>query len=101
MLSARDGAALRAGQAFADPFPVAMGYRMLDAEVFLKNGGQRGPQLTVLTPGKYRLNRYLWDVTEVDAKEVKARLRRRREVERACRYRSRHLEARASRTNAT
>jgi regulator of protease activity HflC (stomatin/prohibitin superfamily) len=45
---------------------------MLDAEVFLLNGGQRGPQLSVLTPGKYRLNRYLWDIAEVDAKEVKA-----------------------------
>ena len=45
---------------------------MLDAEVFLLNGGQRGPQLSVLTPGKYRLNRYLWDITEVDAREVKA-----------------------------
>src|SRR5215203_1709782 len=32
VLSARDGTALRAGQAFADPFPVALGYRMLDAE---------------------------------------------------------------------
>jgi hypothetical protein len=72
VLTARDGQALRPGQAFADPFPVAMGYRMLDAEVFLKNGGQRGPQLTVLTPGKYRLNRYLWDVSERDAKETGA-----------------------------
>ena len=26
----------------------------------------------MLTPGKYRLNRYLWDITEVDAREVKA-----------------------------
>ena len=26
----------------------------------------------MLTPGKYRLNRYLWDISEVDAKEVKA-----------------------------
>ena len=72
VLTARDGTALRAGQAFADPFPAAMGYRMLDADVFLKNGGQRGPQLTVLTPGKYRLNRYLWDVSERDAKETGA-----------------------------
>jgi len=45
---------------------------MLDAETFLLNGGQRGPQLSVLTPGKYRLNRYLWDVVEVPAMEVKA-----------------------------
>jgi regulator of protease activity HflC (stomatin/prohibitin superfamily) len=72
ILTAKDGASLRAGQAFADPFPVKFGYQMLDAEVFLLNGGQRGPQLSVLTPGKYRLNRYLWDITEVDAKEVKA-----------------------------
>src|SRR6516165_6044316 len=72
ILTAKDGAPLRAGQAFADPFPSKFGNQMLDAEVFLLNGGQRGPQLTVLTPGKYRLNRYLWDISQVDAKEVKA-----------------------------
>ncbi len=72
LLTAKDGLALRAGQAFADPFPANLGNHMLDAEVFLTNGGQRGPQLTVLTPGKYRLNRYLWDVTEVEAREVRA-----------------------------
>jgi hypothetical protein len=71
-LTARDGAPLRSGQAFADPFPPRLGYQMLDAATFLDNGGQRGPQLTVLTPGKWRINRYLWDVNEVDAKEVKA-----------------------------
>jgi len=72
ILTAKDGAPLRAGQAFADPFPPKFGFRMLDAEVFLTNGGQRGPQLSVLTPGKFRLNRYLWDITQVDANEVKA-----------------------------
>jgi len=72
ILTAKDGASLRAGQAFADPFPSKLGFQMLDAEVFLLNGGQRGPQLSVLTPGKYRLNRYLWDVAEADAREVKA-----------------------------
>jgi hypothetical protein len=72
ILTAKDGASLRAGQAFADPFPASFGFKMLDAEVFLLNGGQRGPQLSVLTPGKYRLNRYLWEITEVDAREVKA-----------------------------
>jgi hypothetical protein len=72
VLTAKDGASLRAGQAFADPFPGNLGNQMLDAEAFLLNGGQRGPQLTVLTPGKYRLNRYLWDVAEVPAMEVKA-----------------------------
>jgi SPFH domain / Band 7 family len=72
ILTARDGAPLRSGQAFADPFPTNLGYQMLDAATFIGNGGQRGPQLTVLTPGKWRINRYLWDVAEVDAKEVKA-----------------------------
>jgi hypothetical protein len=72
ILTAKDGMSLRPGQAFADPFPASFGYKLLDAEVFLLNGGQRGPQLSVLTPGKYRLNRYLWDITEVDAREVKA-----------------------------
>jgi len=72
VLVAKDGAPLRPGQAFSDPFPLALGYQMLDAETFLKNRGQRGPQLTVLTPGRWRVNRYLWDYEEKDAKEVKA-----------------------------
>jgi SPFH domain / Band 7 family len=72
VLIARDGAPLRPGQAFADPFPFDMGYRMLDAVTFMRNGGQRGPQLTVLTPGKYRLNRYLWDYSERPATELEA-----------------------------
>lgn len=72
VLTARDGAPLRSGQAFADPFPPQQGYRMLNAVTFLTNGGQRGPQLTVLTPGKWRINHYLWDVEEADAKEVRA-----------------------------
>src|SRR6516162_1382609 len=70
VLTAKDGAALRPGQAFADPFPKNLGFGMLDAETFLRNGGQRGPQLTVLTPGKYPLNDYLWKVDIKDAKDV-------------------------------
>jgi len=50
VLTAKDGAPLRAGQAFADPFPGNMGLTMLDADTFLRNGGQRGPQLTILPP---------------------------------------------------
>jgi hypothetical protein len=72
VLVAKDGAALRPGQAFADPFPPPLGFAMLDAETFLKNGGQRGPQLTVLPPGKYRINHYLWDVELRQAKEIPA-----------------------------
>jgi hypothetical protein len=71
-LVAKDGAALRPGEAFADPFPAKFGYAMLDAETFLRNDGQRGPQLTVLPPGKYRINHYLWDVELREAKEIQA-----------------------------
>ncbi len=71
-LVAKDGAPLRPGQAFADPFPPKLGFAMLDAETFLRNGGQRGPQLTVLPPGKYRINHYLWEVQLRDAKEIPA-----------------------------
>jgi hypothetical protein len=67
ILTARDGAPLRSGQAYADPFPAEIGGGMVDAEVFLTRGGQRGPQLNVLTPGRYRLNRYLWDVAILKA----------------------------------
>lgn len=35
---------------------------MLDAETFLTEGGYRGPQETVLKPGSYRLNQYLFKV---------------------------------------
>ena len=61
-LIARDGAPLRADQTFADAFAPEQGREMLDAAFFLKNGGQKGPQTTVLPPGSHRLNRYLWDV---------------------------------------
>ena len=43
---------------------------MLDAEYFLTHGGQRGPQTTILTPGNYRLNTYLWDLSIYNAVDV-------------------------------
>jgi uncharacterized membrane protein YqiK len=33
-----------------------------DGEAFLRNGGQKGPQIDVLPPGKYRINTYLFQV---------------------------------------
>ncbi len=61
-LYARDGIPLREEQIFADEWPAEQMGQMLDATYFLSNKGQKGPQLTVLKPGKYRLNLYLWDV---------------------------------------
>jgi regulator of protease activity HflC (stomatin/prohibitin superfamily) len=46
--------------------------RMLSAEFFLKNGGQKGPQLTVLPPGTYRLNLYLFGIKLDKATDIPA-----------------------------
>lgn len=64
---ARDGAPLRPDQFLADAWRDEQ--RMLDASYYLTEGqGQKGPQLTVLKPGRYRLNQYLFDVqTKGDA----------------------------------
>jgi regulator of protease activity HflC (stomatin/prohibitin superfamily) len=62
-LIAKDGISLRPNQTYADPFPNESADKMIsDAEYFLKSGGQKGPQISVLKPGKYRMNRYLWDI---------------------------------------
>lgn len=63
---------MREGQFLARGWPEAQIEKMLQAEYFLKNGGQKGPQLTVLKPGKYRLNQYLFSVTMQPSLEVKA-----------------------------
>jgi hypothetical protein len=58
---ARDGLPLRPDQFLADAWRDEQ--RMLDASYFLTEGkGQKGPQLTVLKPGRYRLNQYLFEV---------------------------------------
>jgi len=85
-LTAKDGAPLQPDQTFGaslDSFtytaadgpelagkPIAAA-EMLEARVFLTHGGQKGPQVSVLAPGQYRLNRYLWDVTPGKATEIK------------------------------
>jgi phosphotransferase system IIB component len=69
-LSAKDGAPLRPDQFLADAFPPGRELDMLDAEYFLVHGGQRGPQTTILTPGNYRLNTYLWELSIYNAVDV-------------------------------
>lgn len=63
-LTAKDGAPLREGEAFADEWPAAEFQKMLNAEYFLTHGGQQGPQVSVLKPKTYKINRYLFDVFE-------------------------------------
>jgi uncharacterized membrane protein YqiK len=38
-----------------------------DARAFLQNGGERGPQMTLIPPGTYRINSLLFTVTLADA----------------------------------
>ena len=72
-LIASDGAPLRPGQFIADEWPEEQFENMMDATYFLTEGkGQKGPQLTVLPPGKYRINRYLFDVKIHKALDVPA-----------------------------
>lgn len=76
ILMAADGLPLRNDQVLADEWPEAEVAKMLDARHFLTQGkGQKGLQLTVLRPGSYRLNRYLFrtetqPVTIIDAGQV-------------------------------
>jgi hypothetical protein len=69
-LVAKDGVPLRPDQFLGDAFSPERELEMLDAQYFLTHAGQRGPQTTILTPGIYRLNTYLWDVTIKDATDV-------------------------------
>ncbi len=70
-LVARDGVPLRDEQTYANPFAADDADKMInDTAYFLTNGGQKGPQTTVLTPGKYRLNGFLWDVQIGDVTDI-------------------------------
>lgn len=70
ILTARDGQPLRSGQFLARGWGQENINEMLDAKTFLTDGGQKGTQLTVLPPGKYRFNRYLFELETVPAVEV-------------------------------
>ncbi len=72
VLIAKDGTPLEARQFIARGWDAERFSNMLDAEYFLTHGGQKGPQLSVLKPGTYRINRYLFDVKFNPALNVKA-----------------------------
>ncbi len=71
MITAKDGLPLRDGQNFADRWKAGSENDMLKAEYFLGEGkGQKGPQSTVLKPGKYRYNPYLFSIQNKPARKV-------------------------------
>ncbi len=57
-----DGQPMPEGMFIAPQIPDDRVAGMLNAETFLAEGGYRGPQETVLKPGEYRMNRYLFQV---------------------------------------
>lgn len=63
LIVAQDGHPLDEGEIVAEKWKNTEYENMLDAEYFLKNKGKKGPQLSILKPGIYRLNRYLFSVT--------------------------------------
>jgi hypothetical protein len=71
LIKTEDGLPLRDDQFIADPWPEDKIQEMLNAKHFLTEGnGQKGPQLTVLRPGKYRINSYLYRVKIANALDV-------------------------------
>jgi regulator of protease activity HflC (stomatin/prohibitin superfamily) len=72
VLVARDGEPLTEGQYVARGWSTENLPKMLDAAHFLEHGGQRGIQLTVLPPGRYRFNQYLFQAQTIPALDVVA-----------------------------
>ncbi|MDM8550251.1 SPFH domain-containing protein [Desulfobacterales bacterium HSG2] len=71
-ITAKDGEPLKKDQYLAEEWPKGKVKQMLEATYFLKNGGKKGPQLNVLTPGKYRLNKYLFEIKTQKATDIRA-----------------------------
>jgi len=63
LVLARDGAELGTGTILGRKVPCDT-YQ--DSEAFLRNGGQKGRQTGIMTPGSYRINTFLFDVEMTD-----------------------------------
>lgn len=61
IVEAADGEAIPAGNIFGRSVPGHNFYQ--DGELFLQNGGQKGPQTDYIPPGTYRINTKLFKVT--------------------------------------
>jgi uncharacterized membrane protein YqiK len=67
VVEARDGRPIALGRVFARH---AESDSFQNARAFLVNGGERGPQINVMTPGTYRINTSVFDVEIVEAYQV-------------------------------
>ena len=69
LLQAKDGQSLPSGEIYAPQWDEPD--KMLNAEYFLREGnGYKGPQLTVLRPGRYRINTQLFEIKRVPITNV-------------------------------
>jgi len=65
ILESIDGEPVHPGKIFSK---VVEGHNLFqDGEAFLKNGGEKGPQIQILPPGLYRINPYMFKVEKVQA----------------------------------
>lgn len=63
-----DGEPVTSGRIFSKVVP---GHNLFqDPDAFLRNGGEKGPQIQILPPGLYRINPYLFKVEKVSAVTV-------------------------------
>ena len=70
VVTARDGEAMRPGRLLARSTSGHTAFQ--DAEAFLTNGGERGPQIDLMLPGRYRLNLDFFNVEVRPATVVQA-----------------------------
>ena len=68
LVMAKDGCELPAGAVLARRVESDM---FQNAESFLRNGGQKGRQAAYLTPGTYRVNSFLFDVSLTKVTQIK------------------------------
>lgn len=61
-ITAMDGKSLKQGEIYAKEWSDEEFDKMSGAEYFLTHGGQKGPQISVLKPGQYKINQYLFQV---------------------------------------
>jgi uncharacterized membrane protein YqiK len=68
VVESRDGVPLSGGRVLAQQVDCDS---FQNARAFLQNGGQRGPQITVIPPGTYRINTALFTVTSAPVLEIR------------------------------
>jgi len=71
LITTADGAPLPTGEVFAPEWSQSDFQQMLDAQYFLTSGaGVKGPQTSVLTPGRYRVNPKLYRIEKTPVTNI-------------------------------